>query len=635
MTLYKPTIEIQRLIAKKGNITAFDQKFHPGINVLSGCNGGGKTSVIQLLMFGLGYEIIKWKSEAGSCNNIYVGLKINGNSITLRRTNNNTERQSLEICYLHIDNAVLSPIETWSNYPYQITASRESFSQKLFSILEIPEAKADLQNNNITIHQILRLIYSDQSNTSSSFFNSEQFDSAFKRESIGKYLLGIHDNELYDAKIKLAAEEKKLDKVVHKLSAIFSVIGQTSFVNNLTTLEEEKEKYIKSISFLKEEITKIRQDNIISQSKEKDITKKYANESIKIKNELLDCESLIQSLQYEILDSEEFIAELHDKNCAINDSLRVDKYKLPIVFKTCPNCHKSLEKSTLADHCHLCGHPEETQSTEGSINLIRMKNEISIQIDESERLLTKKKEKLEEQKLKSKQIQVEMRKTLTKISSTITALNTSNESELYKHYNEIGETEEKIATLEKISELYESIKTLTTERDLIQSEVNKYKSFIELKTNTNKSREPEILGIISSHLIDILKLDIGAEGEFKNANTIEFDFASNTISVNGKSTFSESGMVFLNNAFHFSLFLSSLDKNYVRIPRFMILDGIENGGMEDSRSKNFQKIIYDILKDKSVDCQIIFATKSIYHELNNNNYVIGETLTKSNKSLLI
>lgn len=205
--LIKPTLKVERLHVKRGSIIAFDEDFHHGVNVLFGKNGSGKTSVIQLLMYGLGYEVPNWKEEAGLCDNIYVELKVNGSPVTIRRKNNGSDKQSMDFCFSGMDTALASPLKNWFNYPYAI-GSKPSFSQQMFDVLGLPEAKADANNNNVTLHQIYRLVYVDQSNTSSAIFNNEPFDSAFKREAVGKYLLGLYDNELYDAKIKLVEEEK-------------------------------------------------------------------------------------------------------------------------------------------------------------------------------------------------------------------------------------------------------------------------------------------------------------------------------------------------------------------------------------------------------------------------------------------
>ncbi len=66
----------------------------------------------------------------------------------------------------------------------------------------------------------------------------------------------------------------------------------------------------------------------------------------------------------------------------------------------------------------------------------------------------------------------------------------------------------------------------------------------------------------------------------------------------------------------------------------MILDGIENGGMEDIRSKNFQRIIKEKVEEYKTDCQFIFSTKSISDSVSTSDYVVGRHFTKEDKSLL-
>jgi len=343
MTFQKPTIIVNRLVAKKSGKTTYDEVFHEGLNVLSGCNGGGKTSVIQLLVYGLGYEVNNWKEQAKQCDTIYVGLRINEEPITLKRNNESVDKHPMDICFKPLDDALKSSAEEWSNYPYSINSARESFSQKIFSLMGIPEAKSNSNNDNITIHQILRLIYSDQSNTSASIFNVEPFDSAFKRESVGNYLLGLDDSELINAKIKLVSEEKRLDKALAKLSAVHSVIGKTSYAKDLGTIGKAKKSYFDKITKLNTEIQDKKQVVSLEYKKEKDITENYAANSIKVKGKLLECEESIQALNYEIEDSKLFIKELDNKSKSIRDSIRVGNYLPKIEFKICPSCFEKIK----------------------------------------------------------------------------------------------------------------------------------------------------------------------------------------------------------------------------------------------------------------------------------------------------
>ncbi len=499
--------------------------------------------------------------------------------------------------------------------------------------MDIPEAKADINNNNITIHQLLRIVYNDQSNPASFLFNIEPpFDSAFKRETVGNYLLGLHDDDLYSAKIQLAAEEKKLEKAITKLQAIYSILGKTDYTSDLDNIDKARETYLQAIDKLNGEIQEARLSTETSSKAEKSITEKQAGELINAKAKLLECESQIRFMKYEIDDSDDFLRELKNKSSALSDSIKVGTIYPKIVFDICPSCYKKIEPKS-DNCCHLCGADQEDNGHSRSTNLLRMKNEVDIQIRESTKLLAKKIDKLSLLNKEKTLYSAELRKSISKVSATITAENTVFETKVYELYQKIGETEQKLEQLSRSEELSKTVRSLIEDKQNSQAEVNRLKNVIDLKQGQFLRRTPEIHQAISEHLISILKQDNGAEKEFKNAMTIEFDFASNMVAVNTKTAFSESGNVLLNNAFHVALLITSLEKGYVRVPRLMILDGIENGGMEDSRSKNFQRVVKEYLESYKHPYQLIFATKSIYEGLDSEQYIVGQKYSEDNKSL--
>ncbi len=262
-----------------------------------------------------------------------------------------------------------------------------------------------------------------------------------------------------------------------------------------------------------------------------------------------------------------------------------------------------------------------------------MKNEIGIQLCESEKLLKKKKQKLADLISKRKELRNSFRKQVSKVSATMSSLDASKEKQIFDLYRLMGELEEKLQTLDKIAELHQSLIELRGEREAIQTEVNRLSDRIEVIGKQILKREPEVQALISEKLCELLRKDNGSEKEFKNAEYAEYDFAANRVSVNGKIAFSESGIVLLNNAFHVALLMAALEKTYIRLPRLLVLDGIENGGMEDDRSKNFQKVVVEALSGYETDFQLVFATKNIDESLKSKDYMVGEEYEELNKSL--
>ena len=84
----------------------------------------------------------------------------------------------------------------------------------------------------------------------------------------------------------------------------------------------------------------------------------------------------------------------------------------------------------------------------------------------------------------------------------------------------------------------------------------------------------------------------------------------------------------------FALFLSSLQQDSMMFPRLIFSDNMEDKGLEEDRSRNFQKVLVQRLNEiGNPDYQMIFATSMIAPELDKPEFTVGEYYTESNKSL--
>lgn len=627
MIIRKPTIKINRLLAAKSGEAVYDEKFHSGLNILSGCNGGGKTSVVQLLVYGLGYEVQHWKQEAGSCDEVFIECQLNGETVTLNRALQ-TQRAGMQFFFGDLASGLRAGRSEWFSYPYN-TGAKESFSQKLFEILGVPEVKLDASEN-LTMHQLLRLIYSNQANPPASIFNIESFDSAFKREAIGKYLCGLYDNDLYDEKIELGRSEKALDKIISEIRAITGVLGKTEISSELFTTDQLRASYLEEIKSIREKIIALQEENKLGYKEEKQATNQSAAEITKIKETLYDLEVMQRDLEFEVEDIRLFLSELNQKLQEINDSVAAGNALSSVAFKVCPCCFSELPD--VADNaCSLCG--SNDYLARRNTNMLRMKNELSIQLRESNRIYERKNEALNENGKKKKECESQLRKAVTKSIATVSVYNSQREKGLFVFYAKVGELEQKIVDLERTEELRDAIIALSRKREDLQGKVTSLKGSIELKERLARIRPAEVDSIISETVIAFLKSDSGSEREFKEAVEIDYDFASSRVSVNGKTYFSESSISYLNNAFHLALLKLSLVKGYVRFPRLLILDGIENFGLEDQRSQNLQMNIKKYFSVEQVDHQIIIATKTIHPELDVPGVRVGSHFTEDAKSL--
>ncbi len=105
--------------------------------------------------------------------------------------------------------------------------------------------------------------------------------------------------------------------------------------------------------------------------------------------------------------------------------------------------------------------------------------------------------------------------------------------------------------------------------------------------------------------------------------------------MDGENNFSESSNVYLKNSVRFAIFFASLEKEFFRLPRFILCDNIEGKGIQSDRSQSFQKELVDISSESNVRHQIIITTSMISPDLDDTDLCVGDFYNESNKTLKI
>ena len=202
MTLYKPYLEIRRLIAFAGGHPAYDERFKPGVNIIRGSNSSGKSTIADFIFFVLGGDESAWKPEAEKCSEVFAEILINDTPVTLRRTVSRQSKQPMMIFWDTFEHAQASAVAGWQVFSFSRSKEKDSFSQVLFRSLGMPEVRSDMESN-ITMHQILRLIYIDQLSPVENLLRTEPFDTVLTRSIVRDLLYGAYDDTLYLCELKL------------------------------------------------------------------------------------------------------------------------------------------------------------------------------------------------------------------------------------------------------------------------------------------------------------------------------------------------------------------------------------------------------------------------------------------------
>lgn len=634
MTYLKPTLSVRRLVVLQGGHRAFDCEFHDGVNIIRGRNSSGKTTVMDLLAYSLGAENIRWKPEALLCSATMVEVHLNGVSATLLRDIEPESQRPLNIFWGEIESALKAGVNNWERYPFRRSEQKISFSQALFSALEIPQAQGAAASN-LTMHQLLRVLYADQPSVHSPIFRIDNFDSALTRDMVGGYLCGVSDDDLYAAQLEVREVGKALDKIVGELRGIFNVLGRSGQTpdieasrSRIPTLEAERQK-------LTEYIVGLKADRSLSKKEANAASAKVDGIRSRL-NTAKQYESVLKDgllkLHLEIADSKLFLKELEARLSGLDDSKETRNYFGALSFLFCPSCLTELKPNASESHdCHLCKH-ELTEGASNS-NILRMRNELSIQIKESSLLLHVKEE--EAAKLsRDIPLAIEAAKRLEAEYVSMSSHWSSNvETLLEDSARRLGALDEEIKQAYEEQKLYAVISELQKHRGELTSKVDSLNDIIASLERKQESRKREVSTKLSANMVGLLKKDLPLQPEFINASSVQFSFIDNTVLVNGSRNFSESSAVVLRHVFHLALLKTSTELPYMRVPRFVMLDGIDDGGMEKERSHNLQALIVAECEKIAVPFQLIYATSEINPELQNGELVVGRYFNPESRSL--
>lgn len=612
---------------------AYDEVFHRGVNIIRGDNSSGKSTITHLLFYGLGGSYVDFVPEAKLCKYVFVEISTAKKTYTLRREIKTNEGNRVEtmsgmtIFLSNLDNAISGEGESF-HFGYKTTEKKKSFSNILFDIIGIPSVIGD---NNITIHQLLRLMYIDQESPTGSLYMFEPFDSQITRETTAELLMGIYDNDLYTAKLTLYNTEKKLQDIENEIKAIRSAFpsaeerSSSFLLKKIESIEEETQSLSDTIQH-----KRITQSHDISTNNYVENLKK---EVAKLRVSIQKQTDLVVMLENEINDTTYFINALRKRKNALSNSIIIRNNLENSVLEYCPECLSVLPPSIDDKHCRLCKSPID--NTRGIHQAKRYNIEISFQIKESEIILEKNKDELNLEKAKLQRLKTEIKNREKTLFLALKDVRSPQDEEidnmLYRKGLLEGECLQYRTMLEKA--LY--YEQLIHQKDEYTKKCEETQRFIEAKINEQKSKRKIVEDKIKEIGIFFLRHDLNRQQEFMDASDFYVDFSNNIAYLSNRfSKYSASSSFYLKIVARFALFLSSLDLPFMRYPRFIFADNMEDKGIEEKRAQNFQKVLINYLsKYNKDDYQVIYTTSYITDELDKSSYVVGEKYSQQNKSL--
>lgn len=635
MTQNKSTLFINRvvIVTHSGSI-AYDEKFHEGVNIIRGQNSSGKSTIANFIFYGLGGSYNNWTTEAMKCREVLIEIKLSGAVITIKRYISTTPLQSMNIFWGAYEDSKQDAIN-WQTYPYKqsISTNTISFSNVIFNALSFPEVKSDLESN-ITLHQILRLLYIDQDTPTQNLFRFERFDLPLTRQTISELLLGIYDDDLYDLRLSLKDTQKKSDEKKRQFDSINKVIGESGNLTDTKSLNNSLEAEKNKLAYIDNEIQNLKKQTSINTTKRTPMEfEKVQLDLIPTKNKIKQLIAKANEYEIEIADSTLFISTLEKRITELKNSLLTRNILGELPLTHCPECLNELDTNTKEGHCSLCKQPISEEAERA--NAKRLMQEMELQVRESKSLL---KDKEIELNNINNELSVELvkGKSLQKKLDTLTSSSQSTrddriDSMLVTKGNierNIDYLSQQFKTIKLIESLKNELLELSTLIKTIESEIFNKEEQQKNKYNLAQNKINEIT-------LYILKNDLKRQAEFHSGKNIEVDFLKDSFSLDGSNNFSASSKTLFKNAVLFAIFFASLELDFFRYPRFILCDNMEDKGMEKERAQNFQKLITQVSESIGTMHQIIFTTSMIADELNDTEYCVGQYYTTENKTLKV
>ena len=635
---------------------AYDEEFHRGVNIIRGQNSSGKSTIVRFIFFVLGGYYTDFVPQAMKCLYVMAEVSINGTIVTLQRFLEKREDGKangyapMYIYYGPMEEAIEQRNRyEWKKYPYVTTDKTSSFSSVLFDMLGYPPIKAD---SNITMHQVLRLIYLDQESPVNSLFFYEQFDKEIYRESVANLLLGLYDQRYSDAKQALRDTVRAISETKVSIKNVGEFL-QDSRCRSSAYIRGQIDNLNEGITWITKQIQDLRKTSQVSPiEKVTEIDKEYIQyvapihaPKMKLEYQRIleditkqrkECDNLereIKHLENEIEDSNYFIDALNKRKAAILHSIATRNYFDAMHLDFCPECLTPINHEAEEGHCPLCKSPID--STKGKSHAMRIKLELEFQIRESMGLKEENEQALEEKKAQLKRMRRQLNATQKHYDFAVGNVRSTHEEQIDKLLQDKGFKEGEILQYQTMLEQAEKYENLLKELDRLKDREAELERFVEATEKRIRMERRSIDEAVSKCGVYLLRNDLGRQEDFMRAQDFVIDYNQNMAYISDqRNKLSASSAFYLKMVARFAILFASLKLDSMIYPRLLFSDNMEDKGLTIDRAVNFQRTVVNLLsKVPQDDFQLIFATSMLAPELNVPEFTIGEEYTVLNKSL--
>lgn len=625
-----PRFALNRLRVLRHGHVAYDQEFHEGVNIIRGENGSGKSTIADFIFYALGGEFDSWKDAAARCDEVQAEVSTNHGKLTLLREIGN-KTTPIKVFFGPFEQAQKHALDSWETFPIRRSEKRESFSQVLFRSLNIPEAQS-VGASNITMHQVMRLLYSDQRTPSTRLFRFESFDKQDIREAVGDLICGISGYEIYEISLTLRDLDTEFSKVSQRLTSLIQALPHNAQLDRPDTIHSKCRQLDEEKSVAYREIENV--DSLVDQRDAKDFLKdrQLAQQGlIKDKKVIASLEESVAKHELELGELTVYQAFIEEHIEQVKVAERTFQAIGAIEFTRCPACLSDLQPASDPRVCNVCGQHTDPEEDKSKYNQVRL--DLEIQLRESKQLFDEHEARLSKDRIELRRVKRSYSQNLSEYSTKFDLSSSPREAFLAERYQRIGQIDQELNHLTDMLSIAEEVQSLSQRKQELQGQITELSDRRKALERRAQSRRNKALNAISEWGRLLLRSDLDRQPEFKDPQLVELNFRDDAMFVDGHMNFAESSNVFLKNTAIFSLFMAAGNDELFNHPRFILLDNVEGKGMEVERSHLFQRLIVEHSTELRERHQVIFTTSMMNPALELDDYVIGPHYTHDKRTL--
>lgn len=450
---------------------------------------------------------------------------------------------------------------------------------------------------------------------------------------IGELLSGVGGYDLYDRQIELREATKQYEAAearFRSLVAVASGYGENILSEHISS---EIERLAAERGTLLDAIAHLISDEAAEPSDEvKALRRETLRDFNKVRTNVNRLEAALETLEFEVEDADNFLSHLEQSLREFDDSALTFFALGHVAFEFCPSCFTPITPKP-SDRCQLCG--ASHQAGEEDSKALAVKLDLQMQLRESQALQAARRDEIKMTSAALRVARAQMRRAAASVELARAGGVSGRETAISEMSRKIGFIDSSLETLQKRLEIARRVREASELKEDLNTRITRLKADIEAISRRQGARKQVAYTAISDQAKSLLDDDLAEHSDFGNVSHVSFDFAGDWIAINGDKNRagSASGMVVLKNSFAAGMLFASLNDNLFDLPRWLLLDDIEDKGMVEERSWNFQRMLIKRSQASKTNHQIIFTTSKIAPELAESPFVVGRRYTREAPSL--